>query len=29
LAPLAAMVLVVADQFFLLRVHGNDGLTRP
>src|ERR1035441_7686997 len=29
LAPLAALVLVVADQFLLLRVHGNDGLARP
>src|ERR1019366_74998 len=28
-APLAAMILVVADQFLLLRVHGNDGLARP
>src|ERR1035441_6854970 len=27
--PLAALVLVVADQFLLLRIHGNDGLARP
>src|ERR1700694_5150821 len=29
LAPLAALVLVVADQLLLLRVNGNDGLARP
>ena len=29
LTPLAALVLVVADQFLLLRVHGNDWLARP
>jgi hypothetical protein len=28
-APLAALVLVIADQFLFLRVHGNDGLACP
>ena len=28
-APLAAPVLVVADQFLLFRVDGNDGLASP
>jgi hypothetical protein len=28
-APLAALVLVIFDQFLLLRVHGNDGLAGP
>jgi len=29
LVPLAALVLVVADQFLLFRVYGNDRLARP
>src|ERR1700694_608064 len=29
LAPLAARILIVADQFLLLRVHGNDWFAYP
>ena len=28
-APLADLIVVVADQILFLRVHGNDGLARP